>query len=112
MAITNQNQISFHESTLVSISQFNDKIKLSLDDVLVCDARMPKDVYIENINSISKNNVSVRSVSMEEEDGEVLNIYQQDEDVVLVVQWNNFFKKTQNTVVYKFCGEKVVLRVG
>lgn len=111
MAITNQDQVSFHEATLVSISHFNDRVKLSLDDVLVCDTRVPADVDIENVRSIFRNDLAVKSVEMEEEDGEVLGVVQQNGQIVFVVQWNNFFEKTQSTVVYKFCGENVVLQV-
>lgn len=112
MAITNQNQVSFHEATLVAISRSKGRISLSLEDVLIFGTRTSVDVSINNVDVVLRNDLVVESVEMEEDDGEVLGILQQEGQIVLIVQWNNFSDKTRSIVTYKFCGERVVVHVG
>ncbi len=111
MTSTSQDQTrtSFHEATLVGVSCHGDTIDLMLNDVLVGKARVPISVTIEGARRILREGLPVQGVSMEEEDGEVLSLRQERDQVLLVVQWNNFAAKRQAIVTYNLVGGRIVL---
>lgn len=111
MAITNQNQVSFHEATILSASRHSDRVSLSLDDVLIGSVRVTTHTTIQNVSAVLRDGLAVESVGMEEEDGEILGLFQQEGQVVLVVQWNKFSDNTQSTVTYKLVGGEMAFHV-
>jgi hypothetical protein len=102
-------QVSFHEATIVNISRLGDVVDLALDGVLIADTRRPANVTVEGVRGVLRDGSPANELHMEEEDGEILTLREEGEDVILVVQWNDFATKRQDIVVYKLLGGKIVL---
>lgn len=113
MTIINQDltQVGFHEATLAGISQSGDTVTLALDDVCTADTQRAVKVDIINVRAILRENVAVEHFLMEKKYGEVLTLREENGQVFLVVDWDDFTAKVQNTVVYVFTGENVILRL-
>ena len=104
-------QISFHEATLTGIIRAVSTVSLTLEDVLVADARRSAEVAIEGVNRVLRNGVPIVDLRMEMEDGEVLTLFEESGQVVFALEWNDFKTGRQETVVYVFEGSNVVLRI-
>ena len=103
--------ISFHEATLTDFVRIGSTVNLTLEDVSVADAQKTANVTIEGVVTILRDGSPVVNLQMEEEDGEVLALRKENNQVFLAVEWNNFIGKKQKTVVYTLGGPQVTLRI-
>jgi hypothetical protein len=63
------------------------------------------------VRSILRDGLPVEELRMEEKDGEILTLREQNGDVRLVVEWNDFAAKRQHTAVYDLIGGTIALGV-
>lgn len=113
MTITEQDltHISFHEATLTDIVRRGSTVSLTLEDVSVADVQMAAKVTVEGVVTVSRDRIPVVHLQMEEEDGEILTLRKENNQVFLAVEWNSFSSKRQKTVVYTLDGPQVTLRI-
>ena len=101
--------LSFHDATLAGLSQTGDVVNLALDDVSDLESLIAVEVTVNGVRDILRNGSPVDHLWMEKDDGEVLTLREQDNEVVFVVQWNDFVTRDHETVVYSFPGAKIAL---
>jgi hypothetical protein len=107
--MTPVDQLSFHEATITGIARRGNVVTLTLDDALLTGSRGPAEVTIAGVRNIQRDGLPVAALSMEEKDGEILTLREQDGGVRLVVEWNDFATRRQHIVVYDLIGGTIAV---
>lgn len=97
-------ELSFHESTVVAFDRQHDVVRLSLSDVRYNERTRSVYVEVRDVTAILADGRIVTDVRMEHEDGEVLTLEVSDEQVYLIVQWNDFGNHATTTKSYRVNG--------
>src|SRR5260221_3516075 len=84
------NEISFHESTVVSFKKVADDVRLDLIEVNVLGTLMSANICIEHADKIFIDDEPAGTVEMVFDDGEVLSLDISSDDLKLLVEWNDF----------------------
>lgn len=103
---TNRDLSHLHDCTLSGLSQNGASVYI---DVLDIPAPGPKTarVSVEGVRGLLRNGQTVSHLSMEAEDGEVLEVSEEDGSVILTIQWNDFTAKHHDIVVYTLLDGKI-----
>jgi hypothetical protein len=101
-------ELSFHEATVAAFARRDDTVRLALSDVRDRDRRRSVYLEVREVVEIVSDGVVVDTVSMEHEDGEVMTLDVSDENIYLIVQWNDFDNRTSVTKSYRIRGRVTV----
>ena len=104
-------QISFHEATLTGIVRRGSTVSLTLEDVFVAGVQRAAEVSVEGVDAVLRDDVPLSDLRMEKEDGEILTLREEDGQVLLIIEWNDFAAKSQEMAVYTLNGPNIALRV-
>jgi|GEM_PF-2121555 len=86
-------QLWFHESTVLDFKRIGDSIKLELEDVDTGETGESKSHVLIIFKAIRKINTDAKESGtdlMAAEDGEVLTLNLSEQQMELIVQWNEF----------------------
>ncbi len=106
-----EDEISFHNASLVGICQVRDHVVLSLEDVSVCDDQVSAAVTISNIEYLTRDGLPLANLQMETDDGEVLRLAVDSDIVTLVVTWHQYAPRSSDTHTYRMSGKRIKLDV-
>jgi hypothetical protein len=104
-------RISFHDVGIIGIVRAGSVVTLVLEDVSIAGAQMAAEVKIDGVNTILRNGLPVSDLRMEKKDGEVLTLREENGQILLAIQWDDFVAKTHEVVSYRLGGPTVRLRV-
>jgi hypothetical protein len=94
---------TFHDSSLVYVEKSGDTVILKFEDIFYDD-----DVYckvtaiLSGVTRMIRNDEPIDSLSMETEDGEVLDFCRSDHTAELLVQWNSYSPSKEEIASYEF----------
>lgn len=104
-------KLSFHESTVDQFSMSGDIFLIHLLDVKCSGKKLDVKIEISEIKEIFVDSSLSDIPIMLEEDAEVLQLNILGDELKLLVEWNNFFKKTSDTKSYRFIAKKIAIEV-
>ena len=93
--------ISFHDSTLTSISREGSAICLGLDSVYVNGTLRSAKVFLINVGDMTSQGLPIDDLRMEGDDGEILTLEPTEEGVKLILIWENYKTRSQVTKSYR-----------
>lgn len=102
-------KVSFHDSTLVSLTHNGDEVSLLLDDVWWSDHTGPAAVILHGVSQVTRNSAKVQRLDMETRDAEILTLRQDNAAVTLVISWNELSSAHSNIVTYVLEGARLEL---
>ena len=112
MTQIDQDQIGFHEAVVTAISRRGSDLRIKLEDVLVNDANKSMEVKIEGVETVEQNGVIISDIRLEKTEAELLRLKKQDNNhVILVIEWKDYAARKQDIVVYDLRGSKINLKI-
>ena len=106
-----EDKVSFHDANLVGVHQERNCVTFALEDVSIGDSQISMTVRASNIESITRDNLQVKRIEMETDDGEVLRIGIEDNLIILVVTWHRHAPHSQDTHTYRMSGKGIRLDI-
>lgn len=103
-------ETSFHDSTLLSLTQKGAEVSIAMDGVYLEEKPQSANVVVRKIAHITRNGIPASTISMEDEDGEVLRLHCEKDHVLFVVEWSNFHNKQREIAVYQLFGGQIFLQ--
>lgn len=101
-------QLSFHDATIAGIRRRGSDVSLDIEDIAVDDKLYRGTVILRKVRRITRNEKVVSDLGMETPDGQILRLsVPTSGHIGLVVQWNDFEKKTQFVTAYEFTSEAI-----
>ena len=99
--IRNVAEISFHEATIREIHTLDQAISIVVDQASVESLKSAVRIERRDVTSIDRDGMSIDSLRMEKEDGEVLSLSTTSTGIELVVEWHDFLPLVSETIAYK-----------
>ena len=84
-------KISFHDATIREIHTLDQAISIVVDQASVESLKSAVRIELRDVTSIDRDGVSIDSLRMEKEDGEVLSLSTTSTGIELVVEWHDFY---------------------
>ena len=109
MTISEQ-QVSFHDASIVGISSTHNVLHLLVEDVSVGQSKQSMTVTVNGIESLTRDDLPLAMLKMETDDGEILDFNVEGNVVTLVVTWYQHSPRSQDTHVYRIFGKEI--RIG
>jgi hypothetical protein len=106
-----EDKVSFHDANLVGVLQEKDCLTLALEDVSIGDSQISMTATVSNIESITRDDLQVKSIEMETDDGEVLRLSIDNDLIILVVTWHKHAPYSQDTHIYQMSGKRIRLDI-
>ena len=103
--------ISFHDVGLVGIVHTGSVVTFTLQDVLIGGMPKAAEVTVDGVSTVLRNGLSAPDIRMETKDGEVLTLREEDGQILLAIQWDDFVARTHEVVAYTLNGPKITLRI-
>ncbi len=93
--------ISFHEASLANIYSDKNFLRLCLEDVVQADGlKVIGYLILNGVSRIDVDSVMSSSLQMESPDGEIIDLDCTDNELNMIVQWNDFTNHVSTTRHY------------
>ena len=106
-----EDKVSFHDANLVGVLQEKDCVTFALEDVSIGDSQISVIATASNIESITRDDLQVKRLEMETDDGEVLQLGIENNLITLVVTWHRHAPHSQDTHTYRMSGKRIRLDI-
>ena len=106
-----EDKVSFHDANLAGVLQERDYLTFSLENVSIGDIQISMTATVSNVESITRDNLQVKHIEMETDDGEVLQLDVENDLIILVVTWHKHAPHSQDTHTYRMSGKRIRLDI-
>jgi hypothetical protein len=100
-----------HEATILGMSRTPDAVVVALDGVRTVDGPRRCEAVFYGVRSVEADGAPYDDLRMEAEDGELLAFNQEQDATTLIVEWNDFSKRSSFTMVYRIRARELVFEV-
>jgi len=98
------NNLSFHESTVITFEGKDGEFVTLLEDVSHNDEVENILITVKNVSKMTKDGVIKNELGMFFNDGEVLSLELDEEKLFILIEWNDFPTIKSQTVAYEIFG--------
>lgn len=104
-------QISFHDASLLGIVHTGSVLTLALEGVLIGEVLTAAEVIVDGVSALLRNGSPLSHFQMEKKNGEILTLREENGQILLAIQWDDFIAKTHEIVAYTLNGPNIALHV-
>jgi hypothetical protein len=116
MTDNNISNVTFHDSTVRGFYQNGSNITIELDGVSIEDGSGGENLFsaiviIDNVKKIFRNSAPVNSIHKEKGDGELYDLEQEGDKIIVSIQWEEYNPSCSDFVVYDIVGGEMSFKL-
>jgi hypothetical protein len=116
MTDNNISNVTFHDSTVRGFYQNGSNITIELDGVSIEDGSGGENLFsaiviIDNVKKIFRNSAPVNSIRKEKGDGELYDLEQEGDKIIVSIQWEEYNPSCSDFVVYDIVGGEMSFKL-
>jgi hypothetical protein len=116
MTDNNISNVTFHDSAVRGFYQNGSNITIELDGVSIEDGSGGENLFsaiviIDNVKKIFRNSAPVNSIHKEKGDGELYDLEQEGDKIIVSIQWEEYNPSCSDFVVYDIVGGEMSFKL-